>query len=380
MNELSQHIENLLLENDCVIVPDLGGFIAHHTSATKITDENKFLPPTRIIGFNPQLKMNDGMLVQSYMSVYNTSFPDATKLVEREVKQLQEKLHENGKVNLANIGELRYTIHETYDFIPYDNRITTPYLYGLESFEMQELPTLKKPYTIKSPTTFPTTSKGRSQRRRIAIRLNRSYIPNAAAIVAIFVLFFLLSTPVKNTEVMNENYAQLLPEELFEKIEKQSLAITPVFTHAHESKSHVQTAPKQTIQDKKNVVPVAVKEIKVKQEQIFPAVLSTKKNDKVAISAKPIAPAPAPQIETRQNNANKATHFHIIVASMGTEKDAQEMARQLMGQGYKDAQALIGNGRMRVSIQSFPTQKEAYEALQQVRKNKSFEGAWVLRQ
>ena len=29
MIELARHIEILLLENDCVIIPDFGGFIAH---------------------------------------------------------------------------------------------------------------------------------------------------------------------------------------------------------------------------------------------------------------------------------------------------------------------------------------------------------------
>lgn len=62
MIELAQHIEALLLENDCVIVPGLGGFVAHYTPAMRVAEENTFLPPTRIIGFNPQLKMNDGLL------------------------------------------------------------------------------------------------------------------------------------------------------------------------------------------------------------------------------------------------------------------------------------------------------------------------------
>ena len=30
MKEIERHIESLLLHNDCVIVPDLGGFVAHH--------------------------------------------------------------------------------------------------------------------------------------------------------------------------------------------------------------------------------------------------------------------------------------------------------------------------------------------------------------
>ena len=54
MIELAQHIEALLLENDCVIVPNFGGFVAHYAPATYVKEENLFLPPTRIIGFNSQ--------------------------------------------------------------------------------------------------------------------------------------------------------------------------------------------------------------------------------------------------------------------------------------------------------------------------------------
>ena len=97
MIELAQHIEALLLENDCVIVPGFGGFVAHYAPATHVKEENLFLPPTRTIGFNPQLKLNDGVLVQSYMSAYDTSFADATRIVEKEVSAFIEILHEEGK-------------------------------------------------------------------------------------------------------------------------------------------------------------------------------------------------------------------------------------------------------------------------------------------
>ena len=145
MIELAQHIEVLLLENDCVIVAGLGGFVAHYTPGMRVAEENVFLPPTRSIGFNPQLKMNDDLLVQSYMAVYDTDFSDVTRIVEKEVAHIFTALHEEGKVDLPNIGELRYSIHGIYDFVPYDHKITTPYLYGLDSFEMQELAELKKP-------------------------------------------------------------------------------------------------------------------------------------------------------------------------------------------------------------------------------------------
>ena len=55
MIELAKHIEVLLLENDCVIVPGLGGFIAHNRQAEFKESENRFTAPARTIGFNPQL-------------------------------------------------------------------------------------------------------------------------------------------------------------------------------------------------------------------------------------------------------------------------------------------------------------------------------------
>ena len=92
MIELAQHIEVLLLENDCVIVPGLGGFIAHNRPAAYHADSHTFEPPMRTVGFNPRLVINDGLLVQSYMQTYNTDFPDATRKIEKTVQALKEQL------------------------------------------------------------------------------------------------------------------------------------------------------------------------------------------------------------------------------------------------------------------------------------------------
>ena len=360
MIELAQHIEALLLENDCVIVPGLGGFVAHYTPAMRVAEENAFLPPTRIIGFNPQLKMNDGLLVQSYMAVYGTDFSDATKIVDKAVKELLALLHENGKADLANIGELRYSIHDTYDFVPYDNKITTPYLYGLDSFEMQELAVLRKPYEDKTVPLEPAVREERI--RKFQIRLKPSYLTNAAAMIAIVALFFFFSTPIENTEVVEANYAQLLPDDLFEQIEKQSLVITPIIVHQQpaDKKATASKASLSQASGRKIVAPVVVKEVKVRQQ----------------------AAAAQPEAEKQVRQAAqpaKETPYHIIVASVGTEKDAEAMARQLVAKGFAGAEAIIGDGKMRVSIQSCATQAEAYRALHQIRQNETYQNAWVLK-
>lgn len=360
MIELAQHIEALLLENDCVIVPGLGGFVAHYAPATRVKEENIFLPPTRIIGFNPQLKMNDGLLVQSYMSVYGTNFSDATKMVERKASELIETLHEDGRADLPNVGEVRFTIHNTFDFVPYDNKLTTPYLYGLDAFEMQELSALAK-LKEENVTSIPVTlNKGK---RTYAIRFNRAYLANAAAVVAAIVLSFFFSTPIENTEVIEENYAQLLPNELFGKIEKQSLAITPIIIKQHTPAR--KAAGKQTATSSKKVVtPVVAREVKVGKATATPVEVKT---------------TPQPKVEVVPPVSTPKRPYHIIIASVGTEKDAEAMAAQLIDKGFSGAKAIIGDGKMRVSIESCGTEVEAYQALARIRKNETYQNAWVLK-
>ena len=383
MIELAQHIEVLLLENDCVIVPGLGGFVAHYTPAMRVAEENVFLPPTRIIGFNPQLKMNDGLLVQSYMAVYDTDFSDATRIVEKEVAHIFTALHEEGKVDLPNIGELRYSIHGIYDFVPYDHKITTPYLYGLDSFEMQELAELKKPYMEKT-IRYSVPVVPEDKKRRFEIKFNRSYLSNAVAMIAVVALFFFLSTPIENTEVVEGNYAQLLPNELFEMIEKESLAINPIVV-SRKADTPKASAQKNTGQKaKKKVVPVAVREVKVGQANAQNApVVSQPKQQAAEVSSstsvttkseiqKTTAGTVAPSLVSAQK-------YHVIIASVGTEKDAEAMAKQLIEKGYPHAKAIVGDGKMRVSIESCGTETEAYQALNRVRQNETYKNAWVLK-
>ena len=383
MIELAQHIEVLLLENDCVIVPGLGGFVAHYTPAMRVAEENVFLPPTRIIGFNPQLKMNDGLLVQSYMAVYDTDFSDATRIVEKEVAHIFTALHEEGKVDLPNIGELRYSIHGIYDFVPYDHKITTPYLYGLDSFEMQELAELKKPYMEKT-IRYSVPVVPEDKKRRFEIKFNRSYLSNAVAMIAVVALFFFLSTPIENTEVVEGNYAQLLPNELFEMIEKESLAINPIVV-SRKADTPKASAQKNTGQKAmKKVVPVAVREVKVGQANAQNApVVSQPKQQAAEVSSstsvttkseiqKTTAGTVAPSLVSAQK-------YHVIIASVGTEKDAEAMAKQLIEKGYPHAKAIVGDGKMRVSIESCGTETEAYQALNRVRQNETYKNAWVLK-
>ena len=396
MIELAQHIEALLLENDCVIVPGLGGFVGHYTPAVRLAEENRFLPPARVIGFNPSLKMNDGLLVQSYASVYGTSFSDATRRIEHQVCRLQNKLYEEGKVELANIGELRCSVYGALSFVPFDSKLTTPYLYGWQGFEMRELQAMPQQRTAAAGAD---RSVAPIHRRRRNFRMQGAMIRHAMSAVAAVLLFFLLSTPIENTGMMEENYARLMPSELFSQMGHPSLVVTPV---GLDVPAVAQQQPK-----KKVTVPVAVKEVKVKAAATAKA-MPTEKTVKAAPAEKAAKAAPAEKT-VKAVSAEKATKdikavsaekagqtakvipaeklvpaakaakpYHIIVASVGSEQDAHRMAEQLKQKGFSKACAVIGNGKMRVSIQACSSEAEAYKALKEIRAMEAYQSAWVL--
>lgn len=217
MIELAKHIEVLLLENDCVIVPGLGGFIAHKRQAAYSIQKGEFMPPLRTIGFNPQLIMNDGLLVQSYMQAFNTDFPDATRRIEKTVAEMKDQLYQQGQVTLNNVGTIYYNMNGGYAFEPAAASYFTPSLYGLEGFTLPQL----QPLPVSSPKPLVPEILEETSKPKKHFSL-RHLTRNVVAIAAAVCLFFVLSVPVENTYMDDANYASLGSISMFDAIRNQS--------------------------------------------------------------------------------------------------------------------------------------------------------------
>ena len=148
MIQIQRHIEILLLSHDCVIVPGFGGFIAHHVDAHYDQDDRLWLPPYRTLGFNPQLTLNDSLLVQSYVEAYDMSYPDALRQIESEVEELKGILHTEGEYEMDGVGTLSVNIDGNYESEPCEAGILSPEVYGLADFSFKRLKLKSaRPYT-----------------------------------------------------------------------------------------------------------------------------------------------------------------------------------------------------------------------------------------
>ncbi len=197
MIELARHIERLLLNNDCVMVPGLGGFVTSYVPARYVEAEKLFLPPIRTVGFNQQLIYNDGLLVQSYMQTYELSYPDALRMIDEAVSEVKACIHRDGVYELSGIGSLKSGGFTTYEFEPLPAGVISPMLYGLYSLSV---PMIQRLQTVEEKTETSVKKKvkkaQKKSRKVYTFMLNREFVNYvAAAVVAVF-FYFLWSAPV----------------------------------------------------------------------------------------------------------------------------------------------------------------------------------------
>ena len=341
--ELERHIEILLLSNDCVIVPNLGGFMTHHIEARYDEQEQVFLPPQRTLGFNPQLKLNDSLLAQSYVEAHDISYPEALRRIEDEVTELKHHLNNEGFYELNDIGRLAINDEGNMEFEPCEAGILTPELYGLSSFEVAQLaqeqsvfPAKRKNQDVHSADNINDSNNKQKER---AITIKMSWIRNTAAAAAALLTFFMMTTPVENSEQTNVNLSQVnLPLISKDTNQKKQAVLEEQAT---------KTVPESKTEKEETAEPAEVVE---QTEQVQPVEV--------------VEPQP---------------FYCIVMASHVSQPNAEEFVRKLQQLGIDDARVYINDNIRRVVCGNFATETEAYKHLQDIHLYPSLADAWVYR-
>jgi cell division septation protein DedD/nucleoid DNA-binding protein len=348
---LARHIESLLLKHDCVIVPNFGGFVTQQVSARFVEDEGLFLPPYRSVGFNGCLKLNDGLLVQSYMNAYGIGYVEALQQIEAAVAEVKAELHANGSYELGGIGVFTLTLSGTYDFQPCEAGVVSPELYGLDAFimrkEEEQVEDVSEAAVVETERATKFIERSETH---YTIRIRRDVVNYVAAAVVMFVCFFAWSVPVSNSTEASVKQAALFSSQIFaSKEEVPQPVLVPATTFADESE--VKVAEKDT------VAAEVVEAPKV---------------------AEPVAPAPAPK-ETVTASEPSAP-FTLVVCSHIPQKSADALVAELQSQGVNDVEILVKKKVLRVIVGAYPTEEAAHEALREYRKmSKRFAQAWVFK-
>lgn len=94
------------MHHDCVVVPGFGAFMINDEGARYDFGNRRFLPPSRTIGFNPEVCHNDALLVGSISRREGISLEAARGRLDTTVDSLRHQLQLGGEVAVGNLGIL----------------------------------------------------------------------------------------------------------------------------------------------------------------------------------------------------------------------------------------------------------------------------------
>ncbi len=183
MNSITRHIEYLILRHDCVIVPELGAFIAHYTPAEIDESTGVINPPSRALSFNSDVTHNDGLLASSIARDYATTFDRAIATIAEQVAALKSQIAVSGEFAVGRLGILKQNVEGNLEFEPFTATAISPRLVGLPSFKLQ-------------PLHVTTDNTGKKQKRALILNSAKIALRAAASVAVLVGLGLMLSTPV----------------------------------------------------------------------------------------------------------------------------------------------------------------------------------------
>ena len=407
MDRIIKHIERLLLQHDCVIIPDFGGFVLQSATAVYLGDEHSFTPSRKEIVFNPTLTHNDGLLVESYMKESLVDFDKAQQRVRKDVASMKSTLDDNSELQLGEIGSF-VKEDERLLFMPAKSSdvLFSTRSYGLPVFHY--LPLSARIPLMVAPAVTPGSDTGiqeakierRDKNVLYNIPVTRNFLRAVAAAVAAILLFLFISTPV--SDVNKSAYtASFVPHEIMPKKTVDDI-VSDAFiasenvssTTSNENVAITSEAGELKFEPVESVV-VSVKTESAKsveKAETTPATHVSKSTDSksstvkssstktssINASASKLSSAKTSSTsEISSTSKDERGKYYVIIGSFKNKADAQTHIKTLKGSKIAATANILVRDRARVYAQSFLSENEAQSYMEQLNKTPKHKDAWI---
>lgn len=344
MFEIADHIGYLLTLHDCVVVPGLGGFVSHYTGALFSSGSLQILPPSKQLGFNPDLSHNDGLLAGSLMRKTGVSYAQANAVIGEEVSRLKKQLEDQtGGVCLGNLGVLRLNENGHYEFDPVDGSLFYPQAFGLSALTIKPLNQLRQQLT-----PVPVEEKRRVVNPDVFyIPISKRLLRRVASVAAAVLILMLISTPIDDSDTP-VNYASVVSAELF-------------------------GSPVEPLNGQ---IPLQTQEV-VQENTVVATEIET---PEVTIpKPEPTVATPVSESLNIQPVKNPGKTYYIVVASLPTIEAARQQQLTFEKEGLGHTGIYEKDNKARLYVKSFTDKPEAEKYLNWLKLEDSrFADAWLL--
>jgi len=191
MTSVLDYTRKLLYEHDCVVLPDLGGFLAYFSHAFYSEQNSLFHAPQKRVAFNEALLLDDGLLTHYLTINEQISRDEAQKRVRLFVDTIKNTIKENGTYALEGIGTLEMNEEGKLQFEPTPEINFYAEGFGLKSLQVTTLSTAVKVDSSDSSTDWTTSDRAaeelpfelpRRRRSRVAVYIGGVLLVGSALV------------------------------------------------------------------------------------------------------------------------------------------------------------------------------------------------------
>jgi nucleoid DNA-binding protein len=355
--QITKIITEMLYKHDCVIIPNLGGFVARQHSASFSKGQDMILPPSKQVLFNKNLVHNDGLLVNALSQKANLPYSESLKIIEDYKDYILSLLSSKNRFELDQLGLLYL---DSEKILRFEQKVDVNFLidsFGFEPVIAQFIPIQEEPKTIilekfvdrKETTTPARPKKTKSYLRMAAITISAPLVFAS--------LFFALSS---------SNIKPLLES-----------SVNPFYSPLRNY------SPIEFTNNSYSTISVAKTDTPIETENGL-AYYKIENSDKIiiaSVSEKTIETSVKTITKKEQtNNAsflNFEAPFQVVIGCFSVEENANRLIRELQKNNIKAAiSGTNTKGLHVVSCGGFLSKDQAVEKLQEVKND--FPSAWIM--
>lgn len=413
MKSINELIGDLLLQNNCVIVPTFGGFVAKRVPATVDFNSGLMMPPSKSLLFNKQLVNNDGLLIHELAKNRAISFDQADRVLQEELAGWKQSLSAGERIEIDRVGRIyldqeknlcfeqdrffnllleSYGLKKVHFLTEEDVEIVEKTLEVLDSYEpkiepvvqpivepiekeevpviqITEKPIVKRELLPAEEKTIPEPVVEAKEEKVIPISKGRNkawrYVAAACLLPIAFYSFWI---PLK-TDVLESGVISMNDFNPFYQHKEATYTEKPV------SKFNIPKVTQGELSDSLHTIPAETSVYTLKYDSAHYLQVNIERpesnNPKELVIEKPIDDV------TSTSNVVSADVMNYIVGCFGNKANAQRFVKQLKREGF-DARILDkSDGLHRVSAGA-ALSEEQLNAIAAKSKAKGHPG-WVLR-
>ncbi|CAN5675074.1 SPOR domain-containing protein [soil metagenome] len=334
MVKLDKHISELLFDHECVIVPELGGFLSSYTPSRINPAQHLVVPPSKKIAFNVFLRQNDGLLANYLVQAEGLTYPEALYAIGNYVDNCHKELSAGKKCVIERVGILTRDTETNLQFEPFNNVNYLKDSFGLSP--VQFIPVQHNDFeeeVEKQLRDFISLRPSQPQPRQgVIIKKIRLNALNSM-LLAGSVMWFCLNLYIVSPK--NVNLATLNPF----SVSVKNGTSAPV--SSDEGKSEIYTQP--------SVAKAETVYVKATSPETVPA-------------------PPAVKLEEAISKKTSAPNFFIIAGAFNSIVNATKKEAALKSQGFANAHIIENkDGLKLVCYDGYSTREEAFTELNRMK-------------